>query len=356
MQLDKKRILFLTNELGGGGSERVTALLCSYFAQNGLNVHILTIGNNRNAYSIDNRVVLHEMRGFSSNLCLARMQRYIKLKSMINEIRPDIIISLDAAFSYLRVMNLGKKYSLVLSERNYPPRRYLGRNELEKMDRLFQSASKVVFQTPEARDCYSEKVRCKSAVIPNPVSNLHVYQKAPKKRIVTFCRLVPQKRLDLLIDAFLESDLWKQGYCLDIFGDGPNQSKLQAKIENCGLTSTVTIRPFSKDIHEKIADAEFFVSSSDFEGIQNSLLESLCMGIPCIATDCEGGGARMLLQNGKRGLLVPRGDKFALSEAMKTMSCNEGLRKRFSDSGRAASSEFDAELICKSWLDFLRSE
>ena len=46
---------------------------------------------------------------------------------------------------------------------------------------------------------------------------------------------------------------------------------------------------------------------SDFESMPNALM------------DCEGGGARFLIENEKNGLLTPAGDLDALAEAMRKM-------------------------------------
>lgn len=57
-----------------------------------------------------------------------------------------------------------------------------------------------------------------------------------------------------------------------------------------------------------------FVSSSDFEGISNSMLEAMGMGLPVVVTDCPVGGARMVIQDGVNGLLVPVGDTKTMYE------------------------------------------
>ena len=45
-------------------------------------------------------------------------------------------------------------------------------------------------------------------------------------------------------------------------------------------------------------DAACFVISSDYEGISNSMIEALAIGIPVVATDCPVGGARMYIKDG----------------------------------------------------------
>ena len=53
------------------------------------------------------------------------------------------------------------------------------------------------------------------------------------------------------------------------------------------------------NILEKVAPCSMYVSSSDFEGISNSMLEALGMGLPTVVTDCPVGGARMVITSGE---------------------------------------------------------
>ena len=59
-----------------------------------------------------------------------------------------------------------------------------------------------------------------------------------------------------------------------------------------------------------------FVLPSNYEGLSNSMLEAMAIGLPCICTDCPCGGARMVIEDGVNGYLVPVGDDKALLERM----------------------------------------
>ena len=59
-------------------------------------------------------------------------------------------------------------------------------------------------------------------------------------------------------------------------------------------------------INEEIKDAAMFISTSNYEGISNSMLEALAMGIPSICTDCPIGGARSYIEHEKNGLCLKR--------------------------------------------------
>ena len=64
-------------------------------------------------------------------------------------------------------------------------------------------------------------------------------------------------------------------------------------------------------------NAMVYVSSSDFEGMSNTMLEAMAMGVPTIATDCPIGGAKTVIKNGENGILTPVGNekKIALNHS-----------------------------------------
>ena len=90
-------------------------------------------------------------------------------------------------------------------------------------------------------------------------------------------------------------------------------------------------RGFSDNVKEEIIDSAMFVLSSDYEGISNSMIEALAMGIPVISTDCPGGGSRIYIENNVSGLLIPVGDKGALVDAMGKIAGNEEFAKQLSE-------------------------
>ena len=62
------------------------------------------------------------------------------------------------------------------------------------------------------------------------------------------------------------------------------------------------------NVQTYIVNASVFVSSSDFEGMSNSMLEAMAIGLPVVCTDCPIGGARMVIKNNINGILTPVGD------------------------------------------------
>ena len=221
-------------------------------------------------------------------------------------------------------------------------------------------ADACVFQTYDEMAQYSGiPLKC-PVVIRNPIRpDLPApYQGGVRKKvIVNFCRLNPQKNLHLLIDAFEMLHGEYPEYHLEIYGNvvSPDEEKLKNElvdlVENKNLERFVHILPPCADVHLKVLDAAMFVSSSDFEGLSNSMLEAMTIGLPCVCTDCLGGGAREMIQNGENGLLVPINDVTRLFEAMKNFIQNPELAAKCGQNAARIRTLLAADSIAAEWLN-----
>lgn len=111
----------------------------------------------------------------------------------------------------------------------------------------------------------------------------------------------------MLIRAFAKIASKYPDYTLFIYGEGPLRRDLESLIKTLHLGNQVFLQGFKKNIHELISDAEFFILSSDFEGLSNALLEAMCMGIPCITTNVSG--IDEVIHDKINGVLVSPGDE-----------------------------------------------
>jgi glycosyltransferase involved in cell wall biosynthesis len=68
------------------------------------------------------------------------------------------------------------------------------------------------------------------------------------------------------------------------------------------------------DIYPYLKGCTLFVLASLYEGMPNVVMEAMAMRKPVVATDVNG--ARELVIDGKRGLIVPPKDPQALAEAI----------------------------------------
>lgn len=173
------------------------------------------------------------------------------------------------------------------------------------------------------------------------------------KDIVCVARLdIKQKRQDLLINAFnIISNKYPE-YKLKLYGDGfaYDEKKLKEKASD---NSNIIFMGATTDVSSAIQNAAFFVLSSDYEGIPKALLEAMSIGVPCISTDCSPGGAAMLIQNKKNGLLVPRNNANALADAMEYIICHPVEAELMGKNGMYVCDAFSEKKISEKWLSFI---
>ena len=118
-----------------------------------------------------------------------------------------------------------------------------------------------------------------------------------------------------------------------------------------GLEQAVRFHGQVRDVHAAIADAEMFVLSSDYEGLSNSLLECMMMGIPCISTRCEGSSD--VIRSGENGILVDIGSEKQMAEAMSLLAEDALLRERIGVQGRRTSERFQPERVIGQWQQLI---
>lgn len=104
---------------------------------------------------------------------------------------------------------------------------------------------------------------------------------------------------------------------------------------------------------QDISDAGMFLITSDYEGISNSLLEAMAVGLPCVSTNHTPGGARLLIADHENGLLAPMGDVNALAEAMCEFADNPELAQKCGNNARDVVNRFEPSRIIDLWEDYI---
>lgn len=392
-----KKVVFFIDSLGGGGAERVVANLCNQLAQTErYEISVLMLRKAPAAYELDGRVQQLYAEDIPVKSVYGKTVRciysvYKKLRQGI--IKPlcvklgfyDKVAKLDetvfflyskyalpyreylkknpgcTAFGFLIRSNIamlmaakGLGVKTVFCERNNPIRPDMPANIMKIRDRISRRCKAAVFQTEEERDYYTW-LKCPTAVIPNPLKEGLPERFAGERRheIVNFCRLNKQKNIPLLIDAFELLHREHPDYTLRIYGRGEEKDSLIAYARGKGLDGIVIFEDFATDIHERIRDAAMYVCSSDFEGLSNSMLEALAIGMPSVCTDCAGGGARMMIRNQVNGLLVPVGDVATLYRGMKEIVDNPDLAEKMSVEAALIREELSIAKIASRWEEMI---
>jgi glycosyltransferase involved in cell wall biosynthesis len=137
-------------------------------------------------------------------------------------------------------------------------------------------------------------------------------------------RLEPQKRFDLLLDAFADIARRDSRLRLLIAGEGSVRHALEEHIASLGLGDRCRLAGHQADIVGVHHALDLFVQSSEYEGTPNVVLEAMALETPIVATDV--GGTSELCEDGVHGLIVPSRDMPALAKAIETLIADTDRR------------------------------
>ena len=348
------KIVFAIPAMGFGGAERVVSLLANEFAKKGNEVFILSLtGNTESAYPLEDGVKLIPIKDQRSTLCT-----WSEFRKVCKVLHVDIVLAFMtgvgvAASTFL----IGSQIPVIISERCDPSAKDMSLSlklkVMERVSRYFTAG--YVFQSEGAKAFFPKSIQKKSCIILNPLNSESLPERDPDhidNRIVSVGRLHPQKNFKMLIDAFAASKA-KEQHTLHIYGEGALRKGLEQQIQSLGLCNKIFLEGNSPKVHEEIKQAKLFAFTSDYEGLPNALMEAMAIGLPCISTDCSPGGARMLIQNGENGILVPCGDTEQFTQALNQL-CNDSVKlKNYGEKARQIKERTNVETIAELWLSFV---
>lgn len=164
-------------------------------------------------------------------------------------------------------------------------------------------------------------------------------------------RLVPIKGHAALLDA--AEMVMRRGVDLSIalVGDGSELERLRARAAaSPHLSQRVHFLGASKNVPDALQALDAFVLPSISEGMSNTLLEAMSVGLPVVVT--RVGGNSELVADHSTGLLVPVGNTSELAAQLETLALNPQLRR---DLGAAARARILAEYRLDLMLDRYRN-
>ena len=99
-----------------------------------------------------------------------------------------------------------------------------------------------------------------------------------------------------------------------------------------GIAGRVHFIGYREDLLPVYSTFDIFVLSSRREGLPNSILEAMAMGLPVVTTDVAG--AKELVIDGITGFVLPQVDVNGLTNSIMILADNESLRRRMGIAGR----------------------
>ena len=261
--------------------------------------------------------------------------------ALLQAVRPDVVLGMMHYPSALAALGRrlgGGRMNVVASFRG-PFFEYMRHHERGFRRRLFLRAAvagtalladRVIVPSQGTADELRQRFftpASRTAVIPNGI-DLGAAERAARAEIpeladldrdktpvlCAIARLVPEKNLGLLLEAFRRVRAARPATLL-VLGDGPERAALEARIAAWGLAGAVRFLGHRGNVYPYLRRADVFIHTCQFEGFGYTMLEALACGAAVVATDCPYG-PREVLGGGEYGLLTPPDDPDALAAAV----------------------------------------
>lgn len=310
--------------------------------------------------------VLPELRGrlVGRRVLLAgRVQRHVYLTRpgrLLDQVRPQVAFleaeptSVSAAQWGRALSRAGVPFGVQVAEnleRPWPlPARIFSR-------RTLRAAAFVAARSPAA----AALVHRRRPEIPTPVIPHHVpswpavADGTHSDFVVGFAgRLVPEKGLDVLIDAAAGLD----GTVVSLIGNGPSLEELRQRARERGVTLRIDTTVSHENMSAAYASLDVLVLPSRTmrtwaEQFGRVLVEALWCGTPVVGSD--SGEIPWVINSTGGGLVFPEGDPVALRAALVRLRDSPSLRRRLAERGRERVKEqFSVEAVGQAFDQALR--
>lgn len=364
-----KKISFFLGALYGGGAQRVMVILATALAEKDIlvdlvladasgpylknvpaNVNIVNLASGRVIRSIPRLVsYLRKERPFAMLSTVAHANVAALLAKRISGVSTRLFVRVENTISQSSVDATGFRSFL-----------------LKNLIRIcYPGADGVVAPSQGVADDLVKNIHIPKQlihVIYNPVVRPEIMCEAKKKIshpwfepgsppvVLGVGRLTMQKDFITLINAFYLVRK-TQSVHLIILGEGEARPELEKRIKILKLENDVALPGFVNNPYAYMAQSSVFVLSSLWEGLPNTLIEALAVGMPVIATDCESG-PREILQQGKYGLLVSIKDEKAIAAGITDVVSGN----KFPMPDREALKEYNRDIIIGKYAKLLLNE
>lgn len=365
------KILFFMDTLSGGGAEKVLQTLVNNMDQQEFDITVHTLNE------VDpTRYLAPGIRYKAVNRCKTAWGR--KLFSYW--------LRLCAELKWLYPLYMKDDYDIEVAYLECGPTKILAGStnkkalklawvhcDLEKKEGIAAQAErlKTYYKAYDKAVCVSENVKesfarlfgdtPEAVVLHNVVDEAEILEKAhaflpERPEVPTFAavgRLSYEKGNDRLLEAcrLLHTDGFD--FRLWIIGEGPERDKLESLIREYNLEQCVKLCGFQTNPYPYMAEADFMVVPSRFEGFSTVVTEALILGKPVVTTPCSG--MRELLGDSEYGLITEDSVE-GIYSGIRRMLDEPGQMERYAQTAAQRGKDFSKEMVLKQTKLFFQSE
>lgn len=360
------KLLLLISSLGSGGAERQLVTMGTLFHEQGLHVEFLV-------YHEDDffKHILDEKGIKVNQLCPKNhIDRIIKVRRFIRKSDFDAVISFLEVNNFLASVSAigGKRWKLITNELSSKMSTF--NTPRSKVFNFFQRFSDtLVCNSHNAKlmwEKYYPKYKDKLTVIYNPVllpkitsayipkrdGKLHIivaasyqYLKNPIGLIKSLLLMNQENRSKIVVNWYGRIEVSK--------GNTRAYDESVGLIVENNLENVINLNGPTKDIANKMNEADVVALFSELEGLPNAICEGMMIGKPIIMSKVSDYAD---LVDDTNGVLCdwdnPESIKYALLDAMQ-WSVDE-LREKGINSKNKAENLFSSKVIINQWIKLIR--
>ncbi len=365
----KKDIIFFLPNFGAGGAGQSIVKICNGLNRSKFRPSIFCLGNcyYKNSLKRDTKIFEINIRKtlFSFFKIIKILENNFNKKNTIFISNMNYANALSCIF--IKILS---NYKLILIERT-PLKEldtYYGLTDFFKkkiiyytMKNFYKFSDLVILNSKFSQNQFKKKIKCKTISIYSPSIdkiNFSNFKKSKfntkknKLRIMSVGRLSVEKRFDLLIKSM--KYLKNANISLNIIGNGPEYTNLQLLIYHNNLQKFIKIKKFDKNYKDYFGKHELFISSSDFEGFPNVVVEALNHNLHVLSRD-TGGGIYNILLNGKIGKIIDTNDPKVFAKKINEFLVNIKYYEKNRKLVRNNLKNFTSKIIINKFNDLLQS-
>lgn len=263
---------------------------------------------------------------------------FLKLRKTVKKLNPDILHT-HCPRSMFLVPLLPKKYKKIETVHIFPGIQqkvmygYLKGTAVIWLSHFFTKRMNLPIACSESvAQSYWDEQHFKMKAIPNGCS-LPVWKRNEEEKtrfrhlfgmregvkyFIFIGRFSQEKNPDLIIKAFEQIN--DKGLGVILLGDGVMYEELK-KHE----TDRILLPGFKSNVYDYVKAVDYYISASDIEGLANTLLESMTVGLPCVLSDIPSHREVMNKAEQPIGFLFKRHDVNSLMNSLsRTIALDSG--------------------------------
>jgi len=354
MDAPKTKIAIISQSLGGGGAERFAGHLSFLLSDSGFEVHNVIL-NEPLDYACKGAIFNLGAKFKDKPQWRRKVGKMAALKKYLREHQISVVIDNRTRSNFIRELATqwvygGRQiYHMIHNYKldNYLPKNVVLAKWLYRKSRNLICVSKAIEEKVKRIYGFQNTITIYNPIKLPPINNNS--DGLSERYILYFGRFDDKaKNFKLMLEGFALSQIYEKGYRLVLMGEGPDLTLIKDEIQKRNVDKFVEIIPYQENPFAVVEPARFTILTSHFEGFPMSIIESLAVGTPVLAVDCNSG-PREIIANENNGLLVENYNASALAKAMNRLIDDEALYAQCKAGSKQSVAHLAPDTIAAQW-------